>query len=456
LQIGTPAIIESCEKGGDIMSINAKKDGVVVLEGREFKRVKNGLDEAQVASFVDELIGERDKLVQSQDHIASLNRLAEMTVVEADRLATKVKTEATEQAKAESTAIIDKAREQARQMMEKKIAEAVEIANEKANAIKAKFEEEAALLLEDERNKIRAELRNLVNQQFGYMLEELESLKQRTEAVQADLGNKLSAPGEDNSAVTAKIAEESDTIVAEVAEEIDAATAKIAEESDTIVAEVAEEIDAAAAKITEENDVLVAEEKDAAAAKITEENDVLVAEEKDTTAAKIAEEKDELIAEEKDAAATKIVGESDTLVAEESKAPDEYSEPSPATDHIEKSFDLSKLLEIEDKTDLSKPQWEVEILPPFNIAKIMEVVSFLDQLPEVANTEMIVPQIDTPSILVFLRDSLNLVDVLQTVPAVDHVEEVTIDKATTDGEPRKGPRKVRIGLSENTKSQEKK
>ena len=397
------------------MSINAKKDGVVVLEGREFKRVKNGLDEAQVASFVDELIGERDKLVQSQDHIASLNRLAEMTVVEADRLATKVKTEATEQAKAESTAIIDKAREQARQMMEKKIAEAVEIANEKANAIKAKFEEEATLLLEDERNKIRAELRNLVNQQFGYMLEELESLKQRTEAVQADLGNKLSAPGEDNSAVTAKIAEESDTIVAEVAEEIDAA-----------------------------------------AAKITEENDVLVAEEKDTTAAKIAEEKDELIAEEKDAAATKIVGESDTLVAEESKAPDEYSEPSPATDHIEKSFDLSKLLEIEDKTDLSKPQWEVEILPPFNIAKIMEVVSFLDQLPEVANTEMIVPQIDTPSILVFLRDSLNLVDVLQTVPAVDHVEEVTIDETAIDGEPRKGPRKVRIGLSENTKSQEKK
>jgi hypothetical protein len=400
------------------MSINAKKDGVVVLEGREFKRVKNGLDEAQVASFVDELIGERDKLVQSQDHIASLNRLAEMTVVEADRLATKVKTEATEQAKAESTAIIDKAREQARQMMEKKIAEAVEIANEKANAIKAKFEEEAALLLEDERNKIRAELRNLVNQQFGYMLEELESLKQRTEAVQADLGNKLSAPGEDNSAVTAKIAEESDTIVAEVAEEIDAATAKIAEESDTIVAEVAEEIDA--------------------------------------TAAKIAEEKDELIAEEKDAAATKIVGESDTLVAEESKAPDEYPEPSPATDHVEKSFDLSKLLEIEDKTDLSKPQWEVEILPPFNIAKIMEVVSFLDQLPEVANTEMIVPQIDTPSILVFLHDSLNLVDVLQTVPAVDHVEEVTIDKAATDGEPKKGPRKVRISLSENTKSQEKK
>jgi len=451
------------------MIINAKKDGVVVLEGREFKRVKNGLDEAQVASFIDELIEERDKLAQSQDHIASLNRLAEMTVVEADRLATQVKTEATEQVKAEGTAIIDKAREQARQIMEKKIAEAVEIANEKANSIKAKAEEEAALLLESERNKIRTELRNLVNQQFGYMLEELEGLKQRAEAVQVDFGNKLSAPRNDKSAVTTEPLKESDTLVAE---EIDAAAAKITEESDVLVTEekdaaaakiaeesdvlVTEEKDAAAAKITEESDVLVTEEKDAAAAKIAEGSDTLVEEEKDAAAAKIIEESDTLVEEEKDAAATKIVGESDTLVAEESKAPDEYSEPSPAMDHVEKSFDLSKLLEIEDKTDLSKPQWEVEILPPFNIAKIMEVVSFLDQLPEVANTEMIVPQIDTPSILVFLRDSLNLVDVLQTVPAVDHVEEVTIDKGATDGEPRKGPRKVRISLSENTKSQKKK
>jgi hypothetical protein len=419
------------------MSNNAKKDGVVVLEGHEFKRVKNGLDEAQVASFIDEVIKERDKLAQSQDHIESLNRLAEMTVVEADRLATKVKTEATEQAKAESTAIIDKARGQARQMMEEKITEAVEIANEKANAIKAKFEEEAASLLEDERNKIRSELRNLVNQQFGYMLEELEGLKQRAEAVQADLSNKLSASGGDNSAVTAKITEESDTIVAEVVEEIDAATAKITEESDTIVAEVTEEIDAAAAKSAEEKDVLVAEEKDAVAATSAEESDVLVAEKKDAATAEYAEERE-------------------TVVAEESQTLDEQPVPSPATDHIEKGLDLSKLLEIEDQADLSKPQWEVEILPPFNIAKIMEVVSFLDQLPGVANTEMIVPQIDTPSILVFLRDSLNLMDVLQTIPAVAHVEEVAIEKATTDGEHREGPRKVRISLSGTTTPQQKK
>ena len=59
------------------MNNNAKKGDAVVLGGREFKRVKNGLDETQVASFIDELIKERDKLAQSQDHIASLNRLAD-------------------------------------------------------------------------------------------------------------------------------------------------------------------------------------------------------------------------------------------------------------------------------------------------------------------------------------------------------------------------------------------
>jgi cell division septum initiation protein DivIVA len=337
---------------------NTAKDDVIVLGGREFKRAKNGLDEAQVASFIDDLIKERDKLAQFQNNITSLNRLAEMTIVEADKLAAQIKTEAAEQAKAGSAAIIDKAKEQARQMSEKKISEAVEIANGKANAIRATAEKEAALLLENEKSKIRNELRNLVNQQFGYMLEELEHLKQQAAAVQADFGNKLSEPREEKSTVTTKITEK------------------------------------------------------------------------------------------RDAAAVSIAKESGIIVAEESKKIfDEHLEPSRAVAYPEKSPELSKLLQVEDQPESGKPQWEVEILPPFEIAKIMEVVAYLDQLPEVANTEMIVPQIDMPSILVFLREPMNIVDVLKTIPAVAHVEEVTPETAATNGKPRK----VRISLSGNKK-----
>jgi|GEM_PF-936563 len=471
------------------MSSNARKDDVVVLGGREFTRVKNGLDEAQVAPFIDELTKERDKLAQSQDHIASLNRLAELTVVEADKLAAKIKTEAEEQARAEGTAVMDKAREQARQIAEQKIAEAVEIANEKAKAIQTKAEEEAALMLERERNKIKSELHNLVNQQFGYMLEELESLKKQAAAVQADFDNKLAKPGEVNGAAATEIAKESDAIAARITEESDAIATKIAEESAAAAAEIAkeseklviEEKDTAAGEVTgaeevtEETDAVIDEQQDAIAAEIVEESEKLVAEQKETPAAEMAEEKGATVAQQKDTAAAanmeereatgaqqkdttsaEVAEEKSTTVAEQSKAPVEKSEPSRVTDYFEKSIDLSRLFEGGDKPDLGNPQWEVEILPPFNIGKIMEVVSFLDQLPEVENTEMIVPQIDMPSILVFLNGALNLVDVLQTVPVVAHVEEVATDKASTNGESGKGPRKVRLSLLENTTAQEKK
>jgi hypothetical protein len=337
---------------------NTTKDDVAVLGGRELRRVKNGLDEAQVESFINELIKERDKLAQSQDHIASLNRLAERAIVEADKLAAQIKAEAAEQAKAESAAISDKAKEQARQMTEKKIAEAVEIANQKANAIKAKAEEEASLLVEGEKNRIQNELRSLVNQQFGYMLEELENLKRQAAAVQAGFGTKLSDLKEGNGGET----------------------------------------------------VRPAKERDAAVAEITKEKD--------------------------------------TVVAEAGKKPvDDHPEPVRAADHVEKGSGLSELLQVEERPESGKPQWEVEILPPFDVSKIMEVMSFLDQLPEVANTEMIVPQIDMPSILVFLHKPVNVVDVLQTIPAVAHVEEVIANTAATNGRPRK----VRISLSADKK-----
>jgi hypothetical protein len=349
------------------MSNNARDD-IAMLGGREFKRVKNGLDETQVAPFIDELIKERDKLTKSQDHIASLNRLAERAIVEADKLAMQIKTEATEQAKAESAAIIDKAKEQARQLAEKKMAEAVELATEKANAIKAKAEEQAAILLENEKSRIRNDLRNLVNEQFGYLLEELERLKKQAVAIQADFDNRSPEPKERKSTATA-----------EITEKLDAVAEGIVKMSNTMVAE---------------------------------------------------ESKEEVAEESKE----KTIGE--------------YVEPTQATVSTEKDFELSNPLQMQEQPESGKPQWEVEILPPFEIAKIMEVVSFLDQLPEVANTEMIVPQIDVPLILVFLRRPMNVVEVLQKIPAVAHVQEVMVDKAATNGRPKK----VRISLSGDKRS----
>ena len=349
------------------------KDGVVTLGGREFNRVKNGLDEAQIESFIDELVKERDELAQSQHHTASLKKLAETTIVEADRLAKQIKAEASEQAKAESAAVIDKAGEQAQQMAEREQAEILKMANEKADAIQSQAEKKTALLLESEREKIRDELRNFLNQQLGYWLEKLESFKQQATAIQADFDNKLSQAGEEKIPETMEIAGE-----------------KVAETTE------------------------ITGEKGAETMEITEE---------------------------RDAAAMK-----------EDKAPDESLEAIRDVAQTEKGFDLASILKGEDRAELGEPQWEVEILPPVEITKVMEVMTHLDQLHQVANTEMIVPQIDTPSILVFLREEMDFIDMLRTIPAVAHVEEVTTDGDAANGKPRK----ARIGLSGNAIPQEKK
>jgi hypothetical protein len=363
--LGTTVVLGSVRKvdGGMNIMGNTTKDDVVVLGGHEFKRVKNGLDEAQVAPFISELMDERDKLAQSHDHVASLNRLAERAVVEADKLAMQIKIEAAEQAKADSAAIVDKAKEQARQMAEKKMAEVAKLANEEAGVIKSKAEKEAALLLQNEKNKIRGQLRNLIDQQCSYLIQELERLKQQAAAIQADFDDRS--------------------------------------------AECREETGAAA---------------------------VGMGQKRDGSAGEIAEQRD-----------TTLTGASKKTVGEYPQQPEQIR---PAVDGTEKSFEPSELPPVEDQPESGKPQWEVEILPPFEIAKIMEVVSFLDQLPEVVNTEMIVPQIDAPLILVFLRRPMNVVDVLQKVPAVAYVEEVTAGVAATNGRPRK----VRIGLSGGKKS----
>jgi hypothetical protein len=352
-------------KGDETMSIigNSVKDDVVVLAGCEFKRAKNGLDETQVASFINELVEQRDKLAESQDHLASLNRLAERTIVEADKLAKQIKTEAAEQAKADSAAIVDKAKEQARQMVEKKVAEAVRLADEEAAAIKAKAEEEAALLLENQRNKVRGELRSLVSQQSGYLLEELERLKQQAASIQADFDNGSPAFAEGEPAASAGITQEKYGVAGGRSEQSEAMPAELSE---------------------------------------------------------------------------KAHGE----------RPHEPEPMWPAKDDGEQSFQPSGPLQIDEQPESGKPQWEVEITPPFEIATIMEVVSFLDQLPEVANTEMVVPQIDAPLILVFLSRPINVIDVLQKLPAVTSVEEMASDVAATNGKPRK----VRISLSRDKKS----
>lgn len=323
------------------MADNGAKGAIIELGGSEFRRVKNGLDEAQVTSFINELISQRDTLIQREKHLSSLTKLAEKTVAEADKLAENIKTEAVDQVKAEAAAIIAKAEEEAQQIIEEKRTEIISIANEQAAAIKAEAEREAVLLLENRKKSIQPELIDFVHQLHSQLVSELENLKQQTVALEAVFERKLS---------------------------------QFVEETRTV---------------TMEGDEIHAESQ-------------------------------ELV---------QVIDQTSTSQPEE------------------------KVLVSADDLDTTpyerEPEFELEILPPIDITKIMGIVTYLDSLPEIKNTELI-PLTDRPSILVFLHEPIPLIDMLNTLPEVAEIKEDTTDTGGTEGKRRK----VQIVLSEKTVSEE--
>jgi vacuolar-type H+-ATPase subunit E/Vma4 len=182
---------------------NTRGDAIE-LWGRSFNLVKRGLEEAQVVSFVTKLMNERDELRKQEEHFASLTKLAERTVVESDKLAEEIKKEATNQAKGEADTLIAKAEKQARQMaeekrkeIEEKRAEVLATAAGEAEAIKANAERNAKLLIESHRQKIQPELREMVQQVYSQLFDQLEAFKQQAIGLKLELEERLSRPVEE-------------------------------------------------------------------------------------------------------------------------------------------------------------------------------------------------------------------------------------------------------------------
>lgn len=148
------------------MGKDSNRQDIIELWGRAFKRSKNGLDEEQVVSFVNELISQRDTLVQRQQHIELLNQLAERTVAAADDMAKQAKHDAIDQAKTE-----------------------VDRAEAEAKAMVAKIEEQAQQIVEATSAEVMA-----IVKQCGELLSQPESLRQQITASASELEPMLSQP----------------------------------------------------------------------------------------------------------------------------------------------------------------------------------------------------------------------------------------------------------------------
>ena len=118
----------------------SKADGKVIeVCGQQFGVVKNGLDEAEVLSFVSSLINQNKQLTDKLDNLDSLMEFAQRTVVEATKEAKNLEIEMEQEANVKAASIIAEAKERAEAEADKTIAEA----REKAETEKQRIREEA-------------------------------------------------------------------------------------------------------------------------------------------------------------------------------------------------------------------------------------------------------------------------------------------------------------------------
>jgi cell division septum initiation protein DivIVA len=299
------------------MAKNNNQNDAFELWGREFKKVDGGLDKGEVVSFVNELMKKHEALLDQAEHLSSLTKLAEKTIVEADNVAKQVQTEAEERAKNEAKKIFAEAEEQAQQIIEEKKIEALARANREAEAIKAKAQQQAATMLEEKIKEIQPELKNNAKRLYKELLAQLDSLKEQVAGLESELDDKLSEPPAET---------------------------------------------------------------------------------------------------------------------------EELNPPAARADRADNEF--FELLRPAGDAGEGEPEWRLEILPPIDLTQILDIINYLDNLPEVTRTELI-PEINKPAIMVFLREPIYILDSLRELPQVAQVtEEIT---ASNGAEAR--PRKAQIELS---------
>lgn len=154
----------------------SEKGDLFKLHDWEIMRAKNGLDEAKVADIINDLVSQRDTLIERTDHLSSLTRLAEMTIASADELAKRIETEVTDQAEAKAASVVAKAEEQAQE-------------------------------LRSENQRIQLEFKKTIAELCKQLISEPESFTQRIQILWTESENRLSELEESATLTTTKVPE---------------------------------------------------------------------------------------------------------------------------------------------------------------------------------------------------------------------------------------------------------
>jgi hypothetical protein len=158
------------------------------LGGHTFKRVKSGLDESDVTAVIRKLMAERDELDKRQSHFASLMKLAEKTISDADEIAEQTLKDARAKAESEAAALAVRAEEEARAKIEGTSSEILTRANREAESIRMSAVQQANGSLKEQVEQMRAEMKQMSAAICQRIVSQAEIFAQEAVALQNEFG----------------------------------------------------------------------------------------------------------------------------------------------------------------------------------------------------------------------------------------------------------------------------
>ena len=166
-------------------SINTQKykEDTLHIADRSFRKIKLGLDENEVRSYIEELITQREALRKRLEPLAALTELAEKTVMDANNLSQAMIKKASDQAKLEADNIRVASEQETEEFVKQIRTEVITAAKKEAEVIKAEAQHRAKMIRESQLDGIKKEVANLAQKLQNDLVADIEGMKKNVLAL---------------------------------------------------------------------------------------------------------------------------------------------------------------------------------------------------------------------------------------------------------------------------------
>jgi F0F1-type ATP synthase membrane subunit b/b' len=377
--------------------------------GRKFKIVKNGLDEGEVFSFIGGLIDQNNDLSNKLQHLDSLKKLAERTVIEAEKQAEVIRKEIEEKANTKAASIVSKAEKDAKVEADRIISEVKQKVEQDAQVKITAAIQQGQNLIKEAEEKGEA-LKNSANQEASKIIAEA---KQNSSAIEQQAQDVLKKAEEKAETIKANADKKAAKILADAKEKaedlVKAKTASAEKEALSILEEARIKAEKESVLIKQKSEMLLKKSKKIAESEIKEkfkkvyQGFISSLEGIDETSIEMAISEEVANAEFSKAEAT-ASAQAEVITRE--------SQDQPSLRYVERETK-------EGPVDLYQGDIELVIPPPLSLDRMLQLHKHLRNTPQIEVLNLGVAADKSITIRILLENPVPLLNILEGLPEVD-------------------------------------